>query len=648
MISPLVDGNCRGGGGATDDDATRPALVICRELAGLRWLKRNIARLGGRVVVASDDLQVQKRVANWPGVVAVSFIEQPESFYNVAGQVMVTISRINAWLLRVGELAAISQPLLFWAEYCEGGDTSQRIQDGLLLIRSYEKLLELHRPKAVWILHSALATWEDDLLGTCAQNAGIVVQRAGNLRLRDRWRRWWRYWRPLAKEVYFSGSVVMAKLRRFSEPGISVQADKAVAIQLCDSAKKHLNHTLPLLHALDQAGLEGVALCWGAGNVARALREQGLRAVTIEGWVTWRALVGSWWSTWTIWRQALAARDLFLQEGHPHELMLRAALWDSMRIFFQLDFARRARMYAALQRYWTKHPARAARLWTRVLWQGVVAYRALKAIKSSPLLFWQPGWPYQVPDPYPRREEVPVDYIYAISEAHVEQLHRDKGIPTSAMVVVGLFWMERVQAFKRQFSRADSRRMLGIPSETELCVLVEPSYFSRGYMASAEQVTMLQTALTFACAHPAVRLLIKPHPSHKPGALEMMVNEAHAPNVMVIPQADLPYHALNAADVLVTKYSTLAVEGMVLGVPAIGIILDGEKQFACYENAVDYVWDAAALQDKLQRLLDSRDYRAAWTEDLACKSRAFLARHTFEGDGSASERIARHLKPRLS
>lgn len=648
MTAPLDDGNSRAGGKTGGDDTTRPALVICRELAGLQWLKRNLARLGGRVVVASDDLQVQKRVEQWPGVVAVSFVERPESFYNVAGQVVATIARINAWLARVGESAPTSRPLLFWAEYCEGGDTTQRIQDGLLLIRSYEKLFELHRPGSVWILRSTRATWEDNLLGTCAQNAGIVVHRAGSLRVSDRAWRWWRHWRPLAKEVYFSGSVMMAKLRRLFEPGMSFQPDKTVAIQLCDSAKKHLNHTVPLLRALDDAGLEGVALCWGSGNVARALREQGLRAVTIEGWVTWRALVGSWWRTWMNWRRALRAKESFLQDGHPHELMLRMALWDSMRIFFQLDVARRERMYVALQRYWTEHPARAARLWTRVLWQGVVAYRALQVMKSCPLLFWQPGWPYQVPDPYPRREEVPVDYVYAISEAHVEQLHRDKEIPASAMVVVGLFWMERVQAFKRQYSRADSRRMLGIPSETEFCVLVEPSYFSRGYMASAEQATMLQAVLTFARAHPAVRLLIKPHPSHKPGALEMMVSEARAPNVTVIPQSELPYHALNAADVLVTKFSTLAVEGMVLGVPAIGIILDGEKRFACYEDAVHYVWDVAALQHQLQRLLDSRDYRAAWTEALAGKSKAFLARHTFEGDGSASARIARHLRTHLS
>lgn len=622
-------------------------LIVCRDVAGAFWLERNRERLGSNLVVASDDLVVQKQAAAWAEVRQVCFLEKAESFYNVAAEVIEIIARINDWFNELDRPGGIEPGLLFWVEYCEGGDTTQRIQDGLLLIRSYTTLLAEHRPERVLIVRSARATWEDELLAKCAARAGIPTESVGTLRLADRARRWWRYWRPLAKEVCFSGRVVMAKLRRCLGARLDLDPERCVVIQLCDPAKKHLNHTVPLVQALDRAGLQGVALCWDTGKVPAQLHRQGVRALALEGWVSWFLLLDSWCRTWVSWRQARSRRALFLQGTGESYLLLREALWDSMRIHFQADVARRERMFYAWQTFWTEHPARAARLWTRVLWQGVVAHRAILAIGAEPKLFWQPGWPYQIPDPYPRRELVPVDYVYAISEAHIEQLHRDKDIPESAMVVVGLFWMERVLAFKAQFTKTASRRHLGIPEDVELCVLCEPSYFSRGYMASAEQIQILEAMLGVARANPGLRLLIKPHPSHKPGAIELMVREAQAPNVTVIPQSDLPYHALNAADVLVTKFSTLAVEGMVLGVPAIGVILDGERRFACYEDAVHYIWDPDGLRDLLQRLYDGPTFRREWTGQLRVRADGFLQRHSFVGRNGASELIAQHLKSAL-
>jgi hypothetical protein len=619
------------------------SLVVCRDLEGLGWVERHARELGAGLVVASDDLRVQKAAGHFPGVVAVCFIERIEALYVVADEVIRQIRRINEWLVRLTEPRGIELPALIWSEYCEGGHTTQRIQDGLLLLRSYQALIQKHRPESIWLVRSADATWEDDLFMVCAQNAGIPVHRVGRLGPVARVRRVMRRWRHVAKEVYFSGRVVSAKILMVLRPPLRTSPDRTVAVQLCDSAKKHLNHTVPLLRALDAVGLEGVAVCWNGGRAVGWMRRQGLRAEAMEAYVPWRVLVGSWFKTWRTWRRAKAAQAQFLDGDQPEERLLRGIMWESMQIFFEADVGQRQRMYVGMCRYWRQHPPRAARLWTRVLWQGVVAYRAMEAVGVRPLLFWQPGWPYQILDPF-LATPVPTDRVYAISEAHVQKLQLAHGVTLDQTLVVGLFWMERVLEFKRLNSRADSRRFVGIPNGTELCVLCDPSYFCRGYMAAAEQVALLETLLETARANPKLHLLIKPHPSHKTGLLEVMVRDSKASNVTVIPKGNLPYHALNAADVLVTKYSTLAVEGMVLGVPGIGFIMDRVSRYNSYDDAVHYVWDAQELRNLVERLLHSPEYRTAWTEDIQRKGVKFLTRHCAAFESSANDKIAIDLK----
>jgi len=624
----------------------RPALMVCRDAAGLAWLERLAPTLTPGFTVVSDDLQVQRAAQTWPGVGEISFIEKMESFYVVADDVIALLARVNVWLVGLTGPGGIDARLLFWPEQCEGGDTTQRIQDALLLVRSYETLFARFTPSKIWLVRSAGLSWEDDLLVACAARAGIAIERVGQIGWKQRLRGWWRYWRPLAKEIYFSGAVVAEKLRDLLRSPVRTTQGKSVAVQLCDAARKHRNHTVPLLRALDGAGLDGIALCWGPGGAAVEIRREGLKAVALESWVAWGSLAGSWFRTWRTWRLARARRRQFLAEATGEEQLLRDILWDSLRIFFTAELPQRQRLFGAMGGYWRDHPARAARLWTRVLWQGVVAYRALPA-GPRPLLFWQPGWPYQVPSPY-KQVNVPVDQVYAICPEHVRQLQMTEQFAADRIAVAGLPWMEGVRRFKAEHSRAESRRRLGLPTDPALCVFCDPGYFIRGYMAAAEQALLLTALLDLAHAQPQLYLVIKPHPSHAPGALESIVRSYGLANVTVVPQSDLPYHALNAADLLVTKFSTLAIEGMILGVPAMAALFDGEQKFACYEDAIEYVGTPAELRGRLTELLADPIARETWAQKLRTKSAAYLSRHCAGHEDDPNQIIARHLALLLS
>ena len=158
-------------------------LVVCRGLSEIDLLERIQPRSDCRYIVASDDLRVHLEVAKYPWVAAVCYLEQMESFYAVAADVINYLELINQWLESLGnDPRGIPQDLLYWIRHCEGGKTTQRIQDLLLLIRSYCYLLERYDISSIVILRHPQAEWEDEVLIKLAQSKGIGVHIIGGFR----------------------------------------------------------------------------------------------------------------------------------------------------------------------------------------------------------------------------------------------------------------------------------------------------------------------------------------------------------------------------------------------------------------------------------------------------------------------------------
>ena len=77
----------------------------------------------------------------------------------------------------------------------------------------------------------------------------------------------------------------------------------------------------------------------------------------------------------------------------------------------------------------------------------------------------------------------------------------------------------------------------------------------------------------------------------------------------------LPYHALNAADLLITKFSTIALEAMLFKRPVVSILLDGEERFRIYGDAVERANSLEALNEILTMMVSDASRRAAWVEN---------------------------------
>ncbi len=596
-------------------------------------------------MIASDDPRVHAMALQRFGIRTAVFIDMSISVFAVSDEVRGTLSRVNRWLHSLGSECGVPLSLLYWESHAEGGNTTQRIQDCVLLIRSYLSIIESFLPEEVVIISGHSTVWHDQLFASCAASRGASVRYINAVGM-NRWvTACWVRWRPLAKELVLSSRIIRAwvssRLRK-----VAIQTDKIVMIQLCSSAPKHLSTTEPLLRELAVVGLQGVVVGWGAARGVTELISRGFTAVELEDWVSLKDLVRSWWGAANAWRNARLHATRFLDgnDGFEYEQLLRSILWDSMRGFFLEQIPDRLRHDAACRKFFTQYSPLAARLWTRVLPQAVTAYHALPET-NRPLLFWQPGWPYNIAEPL-RDYPVPSDLTFVLSGAHKSQLIRE-GVHTDQIIVAGLPWLEEVRQFGIKHSRDESRAVIGIPRDIDACILFDSSFPLPGWMSVREQIIQVRTLLNLARRLHGLHLIIKPHQGHRPGYLEEIVAEYSLANVHFLTRDYPIFHALNAADLLITKMSTLAIQAMCLNIPTVAVLLDREPGFMCYEDAVDYAYTIEDLIATVERVVANAHSTAAWRISISERSVAYLERHELQIGHHPNTTIAVALLERL-
>src|SRR5439155_4798255 len=148
-------------------------LVVCRCAADLRLLDRIPRDESWVIIVGSDDLDVQKRAHADSRVQEVVFLDQMDSVFGVIDDVLRIREEINLWLRN--KAPYLESYLIEFIKHAEGGLTTQRIQDVLLVINSMTRLLTRYRLRKVYLNRRAQNHLEDEILVRCARKQNIEV-----------------------------------------------------------------------------------------------------------------------------------------------------------------------------------------------------------------------------------------------------------------------------------------------------------------------------------------------------------------------------------------------------------------------------------------------------------------------------------------
>lgn len=629
-------------------------LIVCRNIHDIRLLSDfpfNNERFN--YILASDDVRVGNIVHQYNWINTTCFIEKMESFYSVTNEVISIQEAISEWLQLLGsDRYGIPQNLLFFPRHVEGGKISQRIQDALLLIRSYDELFDVYEINQIIIIGNTKFTWENDVLIQTAKARGISVQKRETLKqkvvnvIKGKL-----LWIAVLAfyEMRFLKNFITARRSSYKSTKI-VNKEDEIIFQLCSSAAKHVESNIPIMKAIQQRGIfVPKALCWYAPEGAVKIRKQGMEALDLENFLSWNIF----WDTWMrLWYFALNLRKkkaefIHLSTLSYNSVSLGTILWPSVLYLTFKDLGEHYRFKTAIENYFQKHNFLSMSLWSSAsLPIPKITLEQLKVSGKRVMLFeYRLGpvieYPYNPDFSY-------LDLYLVTGEIQKINVLKNK-VPPNIIEIVGQGRYEHIEDFRKRFSYHHSLKHLGISDRYDFYILYDSSLSLRGFISVQERSKVLNSLCEFAQENASVALIMKPPPNISYYEIKMLKDELAyyaLKNLFILDHKSLPYHALNVADILITKYSTLGLEAMLFEKPALCLILDSEKRWEIYEGGVEYLYSCKDMRLKLNQLVDHTFYKN-WKEHQVLRSQAFLSRYFFKSNHTPSENSAIAIENRI-
>jgi hypothetical protein len=225
----------------------------------------------------------------------------------------------------------------------------------------------------------------------------------------------------------------------------------------------------------------------------------------------------------------------------------------------------------------------------------------------------------------------------AVSGAYSENIYAKNGVPRGKLVITGQPSFDRLAryregatygaTYKEPVKRATDERLLVVITQPPDVALTEET-----------RREMLRGAFLAGTQIPRLRVLVKPHPRDDLGDLRLVLEELGAPREALLPKKLDLYELLASADVILTAFSTVGVEAIMLGRPVVVFKNDERPAILPYvdSEAVLRAADAREIAQQAKRVLEGEALG-----QLARGREEYIAHHECAADGGSAARVVR-------
>ena len=174
---------------------------------------------------------------------------------------------------------------------------------------------------------------------------------------------------------------------------------------------------------------------------------------------------------------------------------------------------------------------------------------------------------------------------------------------------------------------------LGIKSDQKRII----TFTTQALWSMKSREKLLRTVLEVVKKLEDVILLIKPHPGENENWHKKIIKEMGVQNAIVLNRDCNTAKALFVCDLMITSYSTTALEAIALNKPIITLNLQNEREPYPYaeSGATIGVFRSEDLSYTIENALENKNLR----RKLAERRQKFLSEHVCKSDGRSSERI---------
>ncbi len=209
------------------------------------------------------------------------------------------------------------------------------------------------------------------------------------------------------------------------------------------------------------------------------------------------------------------------------------------------------------------------------------------------------------------------------------------GFPPDNIFIIGQPRFDLI--LKQKFDPTSLRKELGIPESKGIVILATQPLVEFYLWTEREREKFIDTVTGAMKEFPEKRLVIKLHPDENIDIYQKILRGTSDDKTIICRDTDT-YELLNACDLLITFYSTVALEAMLFDKPVITLNLFDKP------DIFPFAQSGAALgvynQEELVPAIREALYDTSIREELFKKSREFAAKQIFQPDGQASRRGA--------
>ena len=576
----------------------------------------------------------------------MSYLEEIASFYSVAAEVKRTVGTIDDWLAGfAADQSELSAEVLRWGCTVEGGITSQRVQDILLLINSYSALLDRIRPSAIAVISPVSSLWEDRVLELVAARRGIPFRQRAPAPRRRLAQTAMARCRPWALTFYRLIHLLRQGGGRLSPQTSPVPgADGGIVFVLCSDAGNHWENVRPVLHELLRQGAACLTLRWLANERMSARHaprgpdrgDQSVASHQLESWVGLADILVAFRLSRQLRKKILrssgtaTAWQSLAHQGVP----LASLLHESLHHFLAADLPARIVFFRALRKAIGGTMPAAVKPWGAP--EGF-EYRVISQLwpaSHRPLIlqYWLGvgmAWPYADPRQH-------LDLFLAKDAGEAAHVARDYQRTPAQIELVGQIRLAGHREFADTTPPATSRRNLGLPDRPQaFYVGFDPNCALRGYQSAREQAEITQALLAATAKSPDLVVVVKPHPAYPIDHLAPLFAASRDGRVVVLAHDAPLSHFLNAVDLVVSKYSVILLEAALMRRVALAVIADGDMRFRVFGELTPVMQDLKALSELLVQLASSPAYRDTWIAERQRLQEDCLQRNYLPQAGSS-------------
>jgi hypothetical protein len=625
----------------------RNLLIICLNIKDIYKISKLDLSIYSSVVVASDDFKVHQEVKGLDVIDRVTFLQKPIAYPKVAASVIDMISKVNNYFKKVSELDIFNRKELFWTYHVEGGYTTQRLQDTLLAIECANLIFEENEINELVTLGSNNSLMIK-IFKRLASQKGYKTSSYNRRHSPNK-----KDFKDILMPIYYLIRSLLCKIS--SKRSKDSDSANMILFQVCGSSSKHINNALFPQNEFLKNGFTPLNILWGNSKEVKNINNMGYKAISLESYLRYSDFFISLFKLLLVFKKIKTLKSLFYKTNTfiYQGIDISDIVYGSALQYLYTDGPENFRYRMAAQRFVSEYSEYLVAIKycaAKFLTQGTIMSEIFedKYIKFD----------YEVgivgPNSYLKYNSkrhlnfFSNNFIKFVSNDTERQcLIEYENVPEKNAIVYGVGRAGSHFKNVNVLSKENSKKIIGIKEDYDIHMLFDYSGALPGYISLEEASCHLGIVIDFCKDHPNIALIIKPHPSADMSILSNVLSNK-TKNIYVVDKNILPDHALNLADIMISKFSYMGIEAMIYNVQVVSLLFDDESMFKFFGEAAEYIYDKEELIVFLKNTFSTKNTFIQWKEQYKEKREEFIEQFYPNLGNSAEEIIVKTITSRIN